>query len=53
MTMPVVVRVLGFPQFAGTSWGLPNVLRSESKDLFCPQNLAQSPQKILKYYPGN
>lgn len=33
--------VLRFPRFAVTSWGLPDTLRSEGTDSFCPQNLAQ------------
>lgn len=51
MIMPMAVRVLGFPQFTLMSWGLPNALSSKGKYSFCPQNLAQSPQKVLKYLP--
>lgn len=51
MVMPMAGRALGFPQFAVTSWGLPNALSPEGTDLFCPQNSAPSPQKILKYLP--
>lgn len=40
-SMPVAVTVLRFPRFAVTSWGLPDTLRSEGTDSFCPQNLAQ------------
>lgn len=51
MVRPMAGRALGFPQFAVTSWGLPNALNPEDKDLFCPQNSAPSPQKILNYLP--